>query len=196
MGRPGESHALAVARHYGLPKRVLHQARHHLPRQGQKFAQAIRATTASRAASEEARSEAHAALVEAQARQQQYEAKLSELHRLSEQFTEWVSSLPAMKPGDEVYVRRFGRPGKLVRLQLSRQVAVVSVDGKEMEVPLQELMPDIGDTQVRGEIPAQRRQIAEQARPGESAATEAQRLEKEYQRSLSALRQRQQQFDA
>ena len=196
IGQPGESHAIVVAEHYGLPQRVIQAARQHLPKQTKQLRQALRATAASRKASEEARTEAHQAKLDAQTQQEMYQAKLNQIETLGQQFTEWISSLPAMQPGDPVFVRRLNKSGTLERLQLSKQIAVVNVDKLQVEVPLQELMPDLGDPKVVNEIASLRKQVADQARQTQEMLDQAQRTQKEYHRSMSALRARQQQFDA
>ena len=196
IGQPGESHAIVVAEHYGLPARVIRAARHHLPRQHKRLREAIRATTASRKASEEARSAAAEAEAAAVTQQEQYKKRFTDLDRLAKEFSDWVSSLPALKAGDEVFVRKLNKSGRLERLQLSRQVAVVNVDNLQVEVPLQELMPDLGDGSVREEITSLRRQIADQSRRTETALAAAQASETEAKRSLAKLRQRERSFEA
>ncbi len=196
IGQPGESHAIVIARHYGLPKRLISAARRHLGQHGKQLRQAIRATLASREASETARAEAQNAKVRAQTQQQQYEGELSDLRSVSERFNDWINSLPAMSPGDEVFVRRLNKTGTLERLQLSKQVAVVNVDKMQVEVPLQELMPDLGDPSAAGKVISLRRQIAQQAEQTAAALAEAERAKTEYHRSAAALASRRRQFDA
>jgi len=72
---------------------------------------------------------------------------------------------------------------------------VVDVQNMQVEVPLHELMPDLGQDEVRREIAELRRQILEQARQGEQAQAEARHLQEEYQRSLEQQKQRGRQFD-
>jgi hypothetical protein len=84
----------------------------------------------------------------------------------------------------------------LERLQLSRQVAVVNVDKMQVEVPLQELMPDIGKPGVADEVASLRQQITEQARAAKADREQAERLRKEHQRALTAVQTQQKQFDA
>jgi len=194
IGTPGESHAITVAEHYGLPKAVLKGARRHLPRAGWQLRKAIRATAASRQASEEARVEAHAAKVQAEQDQELYASKLTQLEQVTEQFTDWLASLSAMQPGDEIFVRRFKRTGKLVRLQLSRQVAVVNMGGMDAEIPLQELAPDLeGGAE---QIVSLRRQAEATLRRAEAERAEAERTKTESRRRLAALEQRQQYVNA
>jgi len=196
IGQPGESHAIIVAEHYGLPRRVTAAARRHLGSRGKQFRKAIRATLASRQASEAARSEAQTAKVQAETTHEAYQEKLTQLEGLSTQFADWLSTLPVMQAGDEVYVRRFGKTGRLVRLQLSRQIAVVDVDKLQVEVPLQELMPNLADPSGQEEVVSLRRQIARQAEETAAAKVEAERAKAEYHHSLSMLRGRQRHFDA
>ncbi len=196
IGQPGESHAIIVAEHYGLPKRLTRAARGHLGSRGKQFRKAIRATLASRQASETARSEAQTAKVEAQSSHEAYQEKLAQLEGLSTQFADWLSTLPVMQAGDEVFVRRFGKTGRLVRLQLSRQLAVVDIDSLQVEVPLQELMPDLADPSGREEVVSLRKQIARQAEETAATKAEVERTKAEYHQSLSMLRGRQRHFDA
>jgi DNA mismatch repair protein MutS2 len=197
IGTPGESHALTVAQRLGLPKRIVGAARNHLSNQGKQFRRAIQATSIARQSAEEARSQAHAARLAAQTQAETYEAKLADLHRLQQEFETWLASLPELKPGDEVVVPSLNRPGKLVRMELHRQIALVeSETGIQVEVPLRELMPDLGQSAVREQIAALRQQIFDQAKAAEDAKADAQRLHDEYRRSLQQQKERARQFDA
>jgi DNA mismatch repair protein MutS2 len=195
IGTPGESHALTVARKLGLPKRLMAAARRHLSQQGKQFQKAIRATTLARQSAEQARDEAQEAQLAAESQQQAYQAKLADLHRLQEEFTTWLASVPDWRPGDEVPVPSLGKAGRLVRLELHKQVAVVDAGGVQVEVPLRELMPDLGQAEIREQIASLRRQILDQARQTEEARQEARRLHEEYHRSLAQQRLRARQFD-
>jgi len=195
IGTPGESHAITVAEHYGLPQSVLQAARAHLPQAGRQLRRAIQATSAVRQASEAARAAAEAARLEAQQHQELYQSKLADLKSQADQFTDWLASLSAMQPGDELFVRRFKRTGTLVRLQLSRQVAVVNLGGVEAEIPLQELMPE---TAAGGgeQIVSLRRQAAEYARQMQQRLAETERLQQAAREQVAALQQRQAYVDA
>jgi hypothetical protein len=125
----------------------------------------------------------------AEQHQEMYASKLTHLEQVTEQFTDWLTSLSAMQPGDEIFVRRFKRTGTLVRLQLAQQVAVVNMGGVDAEIPLQELMPDIdgGGEQVV----SLKRQAAETLRQAQIELDEAERLKRESRKGLVALEQRQ-----
>jgi len=195
IGEPGESHAITVARAMGLPKHVTSAARKHLSAEAEVFRRAIQATSASRRASETARSEAHSALQAAETAQEQYAVRLAALQAVQQDFESWLASLGELTPGDEVNVPSLKKTGRLVRLQFNRQIAVVDVDRLQVEVPLADLMPDLGQVGVREEIAGLRKQILAQARQGEDLRAEAERLRNEYHRAMTQQRARRQQFE-
>ncbi|HET6426777.1 MAG TPA: hypothetical protein VFJ30_00090 [Phycisphaerae bacterium] len=195
IGEPGESHAITVAAAMGMPKNVIASARKHFGSRGSDFRRAIRATRDSRRKSEEAMTEARSAQLAAEDSQQQYARKMDQLHRLQAHFESWLASLSEFRPGDEVPLPKMGKTGRLVRLQVNRQIAVVDVDNLQVEVPLTELMPDLGQGAVRQEIASLREQILAQARQSEAVRAEAERLHAEYQRSLSQQRVRRLQYE-
>ncbi|MGC9453791.1 MAG: endonuclease MutS2 [Phycisphaerae bacterium] len=196
IGTPGESHAITVAEHLGLPKRIISNARRQLSGQAEQFRRAIQATNLVRKSAEEARRTAREAQLAAEAEQQGYQSKLDDLHRLREQFRTWLARLSELKPGDRVHVPQLGKEATLIRMELHRQVALVSADGVHVEVPLTELMPDFGQAGVRQELDELRGQIMEQARQSEESRAEADRTRQEYHRSLQHQKARARQFDA
>jgi len=195
IGTPGESHAIAVAKRLGLPRPVVSSARRHLDTQGRQFRRAIRATGAARQMAEQARAEAQTAQVEALGRQELFQAKLADLHRLQGQFETWLATLSQLKGGDEVFVPSLKKKCCLVRLELHKQIALVESDGLQVEVPLGELMPDLGQEGVRREIAELRKQILDQARAANEEAQEARRIRQEYHRSLQQQQLLARQFD-
>ena len=196
IGTPGQSHAITVAQQLGLDRRVTGAARAHLRRRSRQFLDAIQATGAVRQSAEAARTEAQAAQLAADTRQQHYQSKLEELRKAQEDFEQWLASLPEMKPGDEVHVPSLGKPGRLVRLELHRQIAVVDADNVQVEVPLRELLPDLGQEHVRRHMVDLRKELARQAEQNAIAAAQAKRSQDEYKADLVQLQQRGRQFDA
>ena len=195
IGTPGESHAITVAKRLGMPRRLTVVARQHLSKQGRQFRRAIRATGQARQVAEQARQQAQAAQLQAQSQQEIYEAKLADLHQLQGQFEMWLANLPDLKAGDEILVPSLNKTGRLLRLELHKQVALVAVGPMEVEVPLRELVPDLGQSAVREQIDALRKQILDQAAATEQARAEATRVQGEYQRSLQQQKERSRQFD-
>ncbi len=196
IGTPGESHAITVAKRIGLPERVTGAARVHLSKRSRHFLDAIRATGAVRQSAEAARADAQNAQLAADTRQEDYQNKLQELQKAQEDFELWLASLPEMKPGDEVHVPSLGKAGRLVRLELHKQIAVVDADNVQVEVPLRELLPDLGQKEVRRQIVDLRKEMAQQAALNAAATSEAKRMQQEYKADLAQLQQRGKQFDA
>ena len=196
IGTPGESHAITVAQHLGMPKRITSDAKRHLSSQGEQFKRAIQATSVARETAEQARAQAQVAHLAAVTQQDAYQAKLADLHRLREEFDTWLASLPHMSPGDKIPIRKLGKTGTLVRMELHRQIAVVDADNVQIEVPLSDLLPELGADNVRKEISSLRDQILTQAKDAEQLRAEAEHVRSEYHRSLQYQKQRARQFDA
>jgi DNA mismatch repair protein MutS2 len=195
IGTPGESHAITVAQSLGLPKRLVENARRYMTEQGKQFNRAIRATSMARQSAEDARSAATQATVAARGQQEVYEAKLADLHSLKEDFETWLMTLGELKSGDQIFIPSLGKPGTLARLELHRQVAVVDSGSMQVEVPLKELMPDLGQEAIREQINTLRQQILQQAKATEDARAQAQRIQEEYHKSLQQQKERARQFD-
>ena len=164
--------------------------------QGRQFRRALRATGAARQAAEAIRAQAAAATVEAEIRAEAYETKLADLHRLQNEFETWLATLPELKNGDEVFVPSLNKTARLVRLELHRQIALVDSSNMQVEVPLRELMPDLGQSAVREQIASLQKQILEQARQSEQMRAESERLKQEYQRSLQQQKELTRQYEA
>ncbi len=194
IGTPGESHAITVAKKLGLPRRITEAARSHLNKQGKQFRRAIRATGAARQVAEEARQQAQVEQLEAESLQEVYQSKLADLHSLQQEFETWLANLPELKAGDEIFVPSLNKTGRLVRLELHKQLAIVDAGSLEVEVPLRELVPDLGQAAVREQIAALRNQILDQAAATEAARAEAARIHNEYKRSLEQQTPRAKQF--
>jgi len=195
IGEPGESHAITVAAAMGLPPQAVNAARKYLNEKTAAFRRAIRATVRTRRASETARSEAHSARLAAESLQEEYQTRLSDLHQLQKSFEAWLASLAEMRQGDEVHVPKLNKTGRLVRIEFNKQIALVEVGNVHHEVPLSELMPDLGQAGVRREIASLREQVLVQARHTEAFRQEAARLQGEYRQALAAQRARQEQFE-
>ncbi len=139
IGEPGNSNAIAIASRLGMPKRIIDAARGHLSRQGRALHKAIAGTVETRRRAEEARAEAEAAQREADQVRAAMQQQKEQLERQQAEFASWTRAIARLRPGDAVHVRRFDRPGTVVRMQLHKQTAVVSVGAMEIEVPLADL---------------------------------------------------------
>ncbi|MCY2928237.1 MAG: hypothetical protein NTV86_01840 [Planctomycetota bacterium] len=195
IGTAGQSHAITVAEKLGLPRRIIDGARGYLGEQHKQFVRAMRITGEVRRSAEEAKVEAHRAKLSAEQQQEVYEGKLSDLKELQEQFTGWLAALAEMKPGDEVFVPSAQRTGTLARMEFHRQIAVVDCDNLQIEVPLRELMPDLGQTGAREQMAAMKGQMAQQAKEAEDAARRAKDALAEQQKLLEYQKAKAAQFD-
>jgi len=141
IGEPGTSNALIIAQRLGMPERLVHHANEYLSNISRALDKAIKGTLASRREAEEARRVARAAALKAEELQAQAEEdrdRLQQQHAAFEQWTEWVN---ALRPKDDVYIKALERNGKVVRVQLHKQIAVVSSRGMDLEVPLSDIEP-------------------------------------------------------
>ncbi len=162
IGLPGESHAITVAQHLGLPDPVVKAARKYFASRGKQFRKAIQATGAARQQAEVARSEAKAAHAEALNRKDDYDARIADVQGLRQEFVTWLATLDEMKPGDQIFVPSLKRKCTLVRMELHRQVVLVEAGQMQMEVPISDLMPDLGQDDLRKEIDELKKQLAAQ----------------------------------
>ncbi len=141
IGEPGNSNAINIAARLGLPQHLVDAARSHLTASHEQLTRAIRGTLASRRLAEQARSEAETVKAAAEKELAVAKQEAASLREQQEAFNRWASAVAALKPGDKVHVRKFDREGRIVRVMLHKQQAVVSVGAMEMELPLRELSP-------------------------------------------------------
>ncbi len=139
IGEPGNSNAIHIASRLGLPPRIVDAARKHLSSSHEQLTRAIKGTLLSRRQAERARQEAEAARAEADRQRLEAEREKTAFRDQQQAFARWIETISALRAGDRVHVKRFDRDGRIVRVLLHKQVAVVSVGALEMEVPLNEL---------------------------------------------------------
>ncbi len=139
LGEPGNSNALIIAERLGMPRNIINRARSHLDQRQQTLKKAIAGTLESRRESERARIEAQEAKRRAEHERFELERRQSELIEQQIAHQKWVSWINRLSPGDDVYVRSFDRIGRVVRVQLQQQTAVVAAGAMELEVRLSEL---------------------------------------------------------
>jgi DNA mismatch repair protein MutS2 len=196
IGTPGESHAITVAERLGLPKRIIEAARRHASHRGGQFAKAMRRTGAARRQAEEARAEAAAAEIKAQTRAERLEEQFEDVEQFKGEFAAWLARLAELKPGDSIFVPSMKRNGTLARLETHRQVAVVDFDNLQREIPITELMPDLGQAEVRAQIRELRREVQDQFQTAAEETRHAQTMREEAQRQEQYHKTRAKQFDA
>jgi DNA mismatch repair protein MutS2 len=141
IGEPGNSNAINIAARLGLPPEVIEAARKHLGESHQQLNRAIRGTLQSRRQAEQARAEAETAKAKATEEGHAARRQLEQLQAKQAEFDRWVERIASLRPGDKVHVRKFDKPGTVVRVMLHKQMAVVAVGAMEMEIALREIVP-------------------------------------------------------
>jgi len=139
IGEPGNSSALIVAARLGMPTELISAAQRYLSERDRVLARAIAGTIESRRAAEDARKSAEAAEREFSERTAEVTEQMRKLEEEQRRFAKWVERINALRAGDEVYVRKFARKGRVVRVRLDKQLVEVSVGALQAEVPLTEV---------------------------------------------------------
>jgi DNA mismatch repair protein MutS2 len=141
IGQFGMSNALRIARRLKLPRELLKRAHHYLRRR-QKRAPEM-------AQLQKLREDAEKAREEALAKAHQAEREAEELRHQQERIQREAADAAAlrearlkMQPNDPVRVPRFDKPGRIVRVDHKRNIAVVSLGIGQWEVPLEEVFPE------------------------------------------------------
>ena len=88
---------------------------------------------------ERARKAATQAQLEAKRSQASFEQKERELRDKRAAYEQWLAWLNNLRPGDPVHVATFGKSGTVVRMQLHKQSALVSIGAIDHEVQLRVL---------------------------------------------------------
>lgn len=141
IGEPGNSNALIIAKRLGMPARLVKQAKDYLTDTTRALNKAIAGTLESRREAEEARRAAREAELEAQRQREQYEKERDELARKENEFEQWTTWINGLRAGERVFLKSLRCDAKVVRVQLHKQVAVVSSRGMDLEVPLRDIAP-------------------------------------------------------
>jgi DNA mismatch repair protein MutS2 len=139
MGEPGNSNALIIAKRLGMPARMVKKAKEYLADSTRALNDAIAGTLRSRRRAEKARKTAREAAIAAEQSQAEHHRKIEELRRTHEAFEQWTAWVNGLGPRDEVYIKSLRRSGKVVRMQLQKQTALVSAGAMDIEVPLKDI---------------------------------------------------------
>jgi DNA mismatch repair protein MutS2 len=140
IGQFGMSNALKIARRLKLPRELLRRAHRYLRRR-QRRAPELARLQQLREETEKARAEALRAQHEADRQRAEYQQKAEQLQRDAEAEAALREARARLQPNDAVRVPRFDKPGRVVRVDHKKNLAVVSVGLGQWEVPLEELFP-------------------------------------------------------
>ena len=140
IGQFGMSNALKIARRLKLPRELLRRAHGYLRRKQRRTPELSRLQEL-REQAEQAREEALKAQHEADRQREEYAQKTAQLKREAEEAAALREARAKLLPNDPVRVPRFDKPGRIVRVDHKKNIAVVSVGLGQWEVPLDEVFP-------------------------------------------------------
>jgi DNA mismatch repair protein MutS2 len=140
IGQFGMSNALKIARRLNLPRRLLSRARRYLLRRRRKAPELLRLQQL-RAEAEKAKSEALARQHEAERRRREFEQKAADVEQEAAAAAALWEARRRLRANDCVRVARFDQPGRVVRVDHGKAIAIVSVGLGQWEVPLDEVFP-------------------------------------------------------
>jgi DNA mismatch repair protein MutS2 len=143
IGQFGMSNALKIARRLKLPRELLRRAHRYLRRR-QRRAPELARLQELRQETEKAREEALRAQHEAERQREDYRQQVIRLERETEEAAALREARIRLQPNDTVRVTRFDKPGRIVRVDHKRNIAIVSVGLGQWEVPLDEVFPEPG----------------------------------------------------
>ena len=140
IGQYGMSNALKIARRLKLPKELLKKAHKYLRKRRGKTGELARLQEL-REEAEKAKEQALAAQHEADRQKAEFERAKAALDQEAEAEAELRAMRAALRPGDEVHVSRFGKVGKVSRVDPKKGTVTVGVGIGQWEVPFDEVFP-------------------------------------------------------
>lgn len=140
IGQFGMSNALKIARRLKLPKELLRRARHYLKKRQRRAPEMVQLQK-KREEAELARADALAAQAEAVEQKAAFERSRLEIERAASAEAALREFRRGLKAGTVVKVTRFDKPGRIVRIDMKKNVAAVSLGLGQWEVPLDEVFP-------------------------------------------------------
>ncbi|HEV2946885.1 MAG TPA: DNA strand exchange inhibitor protein [Gemmataceae bacterium] len=140
IGQFGMSNALKIARRLKLPRNLVKRAHRYLRRR-QRRSGGLAQLQQAREQTEKAREEALHARHEADRQRDEYLAKIAQLQKEANEAAALREARQRLQLNDPVRVARFDKEGRIVRVDLKRQIALVSVGLGQWEVPLEEVFP-------------------------------------------------------
>jgi DNA mismatch repair protein MutS2 len=143
IGDIGRSNALEIARRLNLPEHLVSRAGRYLEQGRGREAPEWEIVQTLRKEAEDAKQAALVAQAEAERSREALALRLADLQRQGESNTRLAEARSRLQPGDRVVVPRFGydRPGRVVRIDPRKNIAVVAIGQMKWDVPVDELVP-------------------------------------------------------
>jgi DNA mismatch repair protein MutS2 len=143
IGQFGMSNAIQIARRLKMPRDLLRRAHRYLRRR-QKRAPEMAQLQKLREDAEKARADALAARHDAERQAEELRQQAAEAKRAADEASRLRDWRLGLGPGDAVYAPKFGKVGKVVRVDFKKSVVVVSVGIGQWEVGLEDVFPEGG----------------------------------------------------
>ena len=145
IGDIGQSNALQIARRLNLPEHLVARAARYLEQSQGEASPEWQVIQKLRHDAEQSRQEALAAQAEAERTREALAQRLTDLQRQAESDARIEEARARIQPGDRVVVPRFGydRPGRVVKLDPRKNMAVVAIGQMKWDVPIAELIPQL-----------------------------------------------------
>jgi DNA mismatch repair protein MutS2 len=140
IGQYGMSNALKIARRLKLPRDLLKRAHRYLRRRQRKSADLVQLQQ-KREEAELARQQALHAELQARLQRAEYEQKKADLERQTQEAEVLRQARARLQPGDLVHVPKYDKQGQIVRVDVKKSIAVVSLGLGQWEVMLDEVFP-------------------------------------------------------
>ncbi|MBV8487280.1 MAG: hypothetical protein JO161_03270 [Planctomycetaceae bacterium] len=147
IGDVGQSSALQIALRLNLAPHVVNRARSYLEQgRGAELPEERELLGRLRKDAEEARQAALRAQAEAERAREALKERLADLEQETRRDSDLAEARARVQPGDRVVVPRLGydRPGRIVRLDPRKKIAVVAIGHVTWNVAIDELIPQTG----------------------------------------------------
>jgi DNA mismatch repair protein MutS2 len=154
IGDIGRSNALEIARRLDLPGHLVTRAATYLEQSRGRELPEWEIVRRLKQEAEAARQQAFEARADAERTREALNQRLADLQRQSEDEARLADARARLQPGDRVVVPRFGydRPGRVVKLDSRKNIAVVAIGQMKWDVPIAEVIPQVARTPESGPV--------------------------------------------
>ena len=145
IGDVGQSNALQIARRLQLPAHIVDRGLRYLKETRGEANPEFETIQRLRKEAEEARQAALAAQSEAERSRAALNLRHGDLQREAENSAKLEEARERLQPGDRVVVPKMGydRPGRVVKIDARKKIAVVAIGQMQWNVPIAELIPQV-----------------------------------------------------
>lgn len=145
IGDIGQSNALQIARRLDLAGHLVDRAANYLKQNRGDAVPEFEIVQKLRKEAEDARLAALTAQAEAERSREALSQRLTDLQRQQENDARLAEARARLQPGDRVVVPRFGydRPGRVVKIDAKKKMAVVQIGQMKWDVSIEELVPQM-----------------------------------------------------